>query len=41
MAALIEAASDKGFPAEIAGVISDQPEAPGLAVAAARGIGCR
>jgi len=38
MAALIEAASDKGFPAEIAGIISDQPDAPGLAVAAARGI---
>ena len=38
MAALIEAASDPAFPAEIVGVISDQPEAPGLTIAAARGI---
>jgi formyltetrahydrofolate-dependent phosphoribosylglycinamide formyltransferase len=33
MAALIEAASELGFPAEIAGVISDQPDAPGLIIA--------
>jgi phosphoribosylglycinamide formyltransferase-1 len=38
MAALIDAASDKGFPAEIAGVISDQPDAPGLSIAASRGL---
>jgi phosphoribosylglycinamide formyltransferase 1 len=38
MAALIEAASEAGYPAEIVGVISDQPAAPGLALAAQRGI---
>ena len=38
MAALIEAAADPAFPAEIVGVISDQPDAPGLAFADARGI---
>ena len=38
MAALIEAASEPIFPAEIVGVISDQPEAPGLTIAASRGI---
>ena len=38
MAALIEAASEPAFPAEIVGVISDQPEAPGLTIAASRGI---
>jgi len=38
MAALIEAASDPIFPAEIVVVISDQPEAPGLTIAASRGI---
>ena len=37
MAALIEAASDPTFPAEIVGVISDQPEAPGLTIAARAG----
>jgi phosphoribosylglycinamide formyltransferase-1 len=41
MAALIEAASDRAFPAEIAGVISDRPDAPGLQIAAARGIAVR
>jgi phosphoribosylglycinamide formyltransferase-1 len=38
MAALIEAASEGGYPAEIAGVISDHAGAPGLAIAAQRGI---
>jgi phosphoribosylglycinamide formyltransferase-1 len=38
MVALIEAAAEAGFPAEIVGVISDQPAAPGLALAAQRGI---
>jgi phosphoribosylglycinamide formyltransferase-1 len=38
MAALIEAASDPIFPSEIVAVISDQPEAPGLTIAASRGI---
>lgn len=41
MAALIEAASDTSYPAEIVGVISDQPDAHGLRVAAARGIPTR
>jgi phosphoribosylglycinamide formyltransferase 1 len=41
MAALIEAASEPGFSAEIAGVISDQPEAPGLIVANQRKIAAR
>jgi phosphoribosylglycinamide formyltransferase-1 len=38
MVALIEAASEGGYPAEIAGVISDHAGAPGLAIAAQRGI---
>ena len=38
MAALIEAASDRSFPAEIVAVISDQPDAIGLKIAASRGI---
>lgn len=38
MIALIEAAAEAGFPAEIVGVISDQPAAPGLALAAQPGI---
>ena len=38
MAALIEAASDPTFPAVVVGVISDQREAPGLTIAASRGI---
>jgi formyltetrahydrofolate-dependent phosphoribosylglycinamide formyltransferase len=38
MAALIEAAKDTSYPAEIVGVISDKPDASGLAVAAANGI---
>jgi phosphoribosylglycinamide formyltransferase 1 len=38
MVALIEAAAEVGFPAEIVGVISDQPAAPGLPLAAQRGI---
>ena len=41
MAALIEAASDPAFPAEIVGVISDQPEAPGLVIASQRKITAR
>ena len=39
MARLIEAAEDPSYPAEIAGVISDVPEAPGLVFAAGKGIG--
>ena len=39
MAKLIEAAEDSAYPAEIAGVISDVPEAPGLVFAADKGIG--
>jgi formyltetrahydrofolate-dependent phosphoribosylglycinamide formyltransferase len=38
MVALIEAAAETGYPAEIVGVISDQPSAPGLALAAQLGI---
>jgi phosphoribosylglycinamide formyltransferase-1 len=38
MARLVEAADDPGFPAEIAAVISDMPDAPGLQFAASRGI---
>ncbi|HEX4262512.1 MAG TPA: phosphoribosylglycinamide formyltransferase [Acetobacteraceae bacterium] len=37
-AALIEAASGPGFPAAIALVLSNRPAAPGLAMAAARGV---
>jgi phosphoribosylglycinamide formyltransferase-1 len=39
MARLIEAAEDATYPAEIVGVISDVPEAPGLVFAASKGIG--
>jgi phosphoribosylglycinamide formyltransferase-1 len=38
MAALIEAAKSPNYPAEIVGVFSNKPEAPGLAIAAASGI---
>jgi formyltetrahydrofolate-dependent phosphoribosylglycinamide formyltransferase len=38
MTALIAAASDPGFPAEIVGVISDRADAAGLGIAKARGI---
>ncbi|MEO5759499.1 MAG: phosphoribosylglycinamide formyltransferase, partial [Mesorhizobium sp.] len=38
MTALIAAASDPGFPAEIVGVISDKADAAGLGIARARGI---
>lgn len=38
MAALIDAAAQRDFPAEIVGVISDKPDAAGLGVAAARKI---
>jgi len=41
LAALIEAAGDSAYPAEIVGVISDKPDVQGLAVAAARGIETR
>ncbi len=41
MGALIEAASDPAYPAEIVGVISDKADAHGLRVAAARGIPTR
>lgn len=38
MTALIDAAGDPDYPAEIVGVISDKVSAPGLGIAAARGI---
>ena len=38
MTALIAAASDPAFPAEIVGVISDKADAAGLGIAKARGI---
>lgn len=41
MVALIDAASDPAFPAEIVGVISDKADAAGLRLAAARGIPTR
>jgi len=41
MGALIEAASDPAYPAEIVGVISDKADAHGLRVAASRGIPTR
>jgi formyltetrahydrofolate-dependent phosphoribosylglycinamide formyltransferase len=41
MAALIEAAADPAYPADIVGVISDKPDAVGLGIAASRGIATR
>ncbi|MBL8582076.1 MAG: phosphoribosylglycinamide formyltransferase [Rhizobiaceae bacterium] len=38
MQALVAAAAERDYPAEIVGVVSDRPEAGGLAVAAAHGI---
>lgn len=38
MTALIAAASDPAYPAEIVGVISDKPDAAGLGIAKARGV---
>lgn len=38
MAALIAAAADPSYPAEIVGVISDKADAQGLGIAAARGV---
>lgn len=38
MQALIAAAAERDYPAEIVGVLSDQPAARGLAIAAAQGI---
>lgn len=38
MLALLDAAADPAYPAEIAVVISDAPDAPGLEAAAARGV---
>jgi phosphoribosylglycinamide formyltransferase 1 len=38
MASLIEAASEPSFPAEIVGVISDKADAPGLHIAASKGL---
>jgi len=38
MAALIDAAADRSYPAEIVGVISDRADALGLGIAASRGI---
>ena len=40
MAALIEAAKDKNYPAEVALVLSNRPDAGGLLVARAAGIAC-
>lgn len=41
MAALIEAAKDPAYPAEIVGVVSDKPDAHGLSIATANGIATR
>jgi formyltetrahydrofolate-dependent phosphoribosylglycinamide formyltransferase len=41
MAALMAAAADPAYPAEIVGVISDEPDAVGLGIAASRGIPTR
>lgn len=41
MSALIEAASDPAYPAEIVCVISDKPDVAGLGIAASRGISTR
>ncbi len=41
MSRLIEAAADASFPAEIVGVISDTPDAPGLIFAESRGVETR
>lgn len=41
MAALVNAASDSAFPAQIVGVISDKPDAAGLQFAAGQGIPTR
>jgi phosphoribosylglycinamide formyltransferase-1 len=41
MASLIDAAAAPGFPAEVVAVVSDQPHAPGLALAADRGLATR
>lgn len=38
LAALLEASKEPGYPAEIVGVVSDNPEAPGLTFAAGRGL---
>ncbi|MDI6026372.1 phosphoribosylglycinamide formyltransferase [Corticibacterium sp. UT-5YL-CI-8] len=38
MSALIDAAADPDFPAEIVGVVSDKPDALGLGIAASRGL---
>ena len=38
MASLISAAAETGYPAEIVGVVSDQPDAPGLSFAASKGV---
>lgn len=38
MQALLTAAAERDYPAEIVGVVSDRPDAGGLAIAAARGI---
>jgi phosphoribosylglycinamide formyltransferase 1 len=41
LASLIDAAAEPGYPAEIALVISDQPDARGLGIAIARGVQTR
>jgi len=41
MAALMTAAAERDYPAEIVGVISDKPDAPGLVYAADKGIATR
>jgi folate-dependent phosphoribosylglycinamide formyltransferase PurN len=38
MASLIEAASERSFPAEIVGIISDKADARGLHIAASKGL---
>lgn len=41
MMALVEAIERQGLPVEVAGVVSNRPEAPGLAWAQGKGIPCR
>jgi formyltetrahydrofolate-dependent phosphoribosylglycinamide formyltransferase len=41
MASLIEAASERSFPAEIVGIVSDKADARGLHIAAAKGLPAR
>ena len=41
MAALVDASAAEGFPVRVAAVLSNRPDAPGLAKAAARGVPTR